>query len=515
MAQAIPVWQEELDAPNSTLAYAVAHAWYGQNNPEGLDVVVGAIEDAAVSNTDLDAAIAAIGTLPPQPTAAPLDAPIVVATPFPTLTPAAESDRTIIAFAPTHLLGVQENDRQVYIHAYEEQHPDIEIISPSEPLQEIANVPLSPDAFTRFHAHYYDCFTWFPVPLPEHPSELFYSLEPFLAADETGLRDDFHPGLLDSLRVDGELYMLPLTVSPPALIYNATQFSLLGLPEPTAEMNVDELLALAQTAVAADVDGELVGWTPIDEEIVYYLLRSRGAVPFDLSTTPPQINFDHPDTIAGANWLIEQSAAGALYLPYSEGPGFGPRWRAVDQGRSLLWSGYKSLFLSSMENTRFRQGMLPLPAISQYQPPVATWGIYISRRAADPQACWDWMVFLTENLEYDNAMPARPSIMASADWETAVGPEQAQLYRTIAARSFPPGTLVEMDVRLPVVSFWLGQALKAAQEGTDVAEALAEAQRLAETYLACMVETPDAGVVESEQCQMQVGPSWLAPTSEE
>ena len=106
--------------------------------------------------------------------------------------------------------------------------------------------------------------------------------------------------------------------------------------------------------------------------------------------------------------------------------------------------------------------------------------------------------------------------MASAAWETAVGSEQAALYRTIAAQSFPPGNIWgETDVRVSVLSFWLGRALKAAQEGTDVATALAEAQRQAETYLACIAETPAAGVVESEQCQMQLGPSWLAPPSEE
>lgn len=511
VAQAIPIWQEELNAPNSTLAYAVAHAWYGQNNPEGLDVVVGAIEDAAVSDTDLDAAIAAIGTLPPQPTAAPLDAPIVVATPFPTLTPAAESDKTIIAFAPTHLLGVEDSDRQVYVRAYEEQHPDIEILSPYEPLLEEAGNLRGMDAWARFFAHYYDCFAWQSVALAEHPSELFYSLEPFLAADETGLRDDFHPGLLDSLRVDGELYMLPLTVSPPALIYNATQFSLLGLPEPTADMSVDELLALAQTAVATDQNGELVGWTPLGEEMVFYLLQSRGAVPYNLSANPPQANFDHPDMVSGVNWLLEQSAAGALYFPYADAPGSGPRWRAVDQRHALLWSGYGSLLTSSVENTQFRLGIMPLPTVAQYQPPVSTSGMYISRRAADPQACWDWMVFLSENLEYGNNLPARTSIMASTEWETAVGPEQAEPYREIAARSFPPSIGGETDVRVRVLVFWLGQALKAAQEGTDVATALAEAQRQAETYLACMAETPGAGVIESQQCQEQLETSWLAP----
>jgi hypothetical protein len=105
--------------------------------------------------------------------------------------------------------------------------------------------------------------------------------------------------------------------------------------------------------------------------------------------------------------------------------------------------------------------------------------------------------------------------MASAGWETAVGPEQAALYRTIAAQSFPPGDIWgETDVRVTVLSLWLGRALKAAQEGTDAATALAEAQRQAETYLACMAETPDAGVAESEQCQIQLGTSWLAPSEE-
>jgi ABC-type glycerol-3-phosphate transport system substrate-binding protein len=190
--------------------------------------------------------------------------------------------------------------------------------------------------------------------------------------------------------------------------------------------------------------------------------------------------------------------------------------RAIQRGESVLWTTYVSGFTLNMDETPFRQGTLPLPVLAEYAPPVSINGLFISRRAADPQACWDWMVFLTENLEYGNNMPARPSIMASAAWETAVGPEQAELYRTIAAQSFPPGNIWgETDVRVSALSFWLGRALKAAQEGTDVATALAEAQRLAETYLACMAETPDAGVAESQQCQEQVGPSWLASTLEE
>jgi ABC-type glycerol-3-phosphate transport system substrate-binding protein len=126
--------------------------------------------------------------------------------------------------------------------------------------------------------------------------------------------------------------------------------------------------------------------------------------------------------------------------------------------------------------SRYRWGMMPLPSDARPVTGVSAEGYVISAETQHPDACWEWITFLSQQM--GGLMPARKSLAESTAYEQQVGEEMANVTR------------VSMDNVLPIapeaLSFrYAGEIFSQAvdmivDEGVTPQEAMDWAQREAE-----------------------------------
>ena len=75
-----------------------------------------------------------------------------------------------------------------------------------------------------------------------------------------------------------------------------------------------------------------------------------------------------------------------------------------------------------------RWGMAPLPRDAQSATVASVEGTFISAQTPHPDACWQWVVFLSRQSP-DRLIPARRSLVESAAYERRVGDDTAAVVR--------------------------------------------------------------------------------------
>ena len=112
---------------------------------------------------------------------------------------------------------------------------------------------------------------------------------------------------------------------------------------------------------------------------------------------------------------------------------------------------------------------------------------YISAQSRAPEACWQWLVYLSGRPETVDLLPARRSVAESAAWQEQVEPMDLPAY--LATLEFEDASILRLrwQVRwLAYASPWLDGAFEAVLGGADVELALGEAQAKAEALWACL-----------------------------
>jgi hypothetical protein len=113
-------------------------------------------------------------------------------------------------------------------------------------------------------------------------------------------------------------------------------------------------------------------------------------------------------------------------------------------------------------------------------------GFYISSSSQNPQACWSWAKYLSENSAVFNGVPARKSVANSPAWEAAVGAENAAVYQVALANSQSEAEITLSPYLLFPINGWLGQAMENVKNGNDAKQELVLAQQKADAYHTCM-----------------------------
>jgi multiple sugar transport system substrate-binding protein len=399
--------------------------------------------------------------------------PVVVATPQPTLS----ADITAIDFLYN---AFGEENRQVFkamTEAYNKSHPDTRInLSTQFPVPE--------------HGDYYqtltsfDCFLSTPQ---DWTKGYFLPLDSFIESEDSSFLQDFAPALLDRFRYDGVLYGLPAFSQPTVMVYNADLLVKRGLETPSNDWTFNDYIELATKAASASESeksyGILLGVG--DPQ----LLLGRGVELGDTTTNPPvPPQFDSPEFASALAWIADLYEAGVLldYSRVSEA-----ELMQIDRsGQLAFWNtqvGYVGSFFTDKPN--YRIGVLPMPTANDSEA-MRTWsldyGFIISSQAKDPELCWDWIKYLSEQPYYPMGVPARNVVAASAAWEAVVGKENAEVYRLALAKVEPSDrshALIMIDVPLET---WLAQAMAAALNGEDYLKLLPVLQTKADNYLTCI-----------------------------
>ena len=178
------------------------------------------------------------------------------------------------------------------------------------------------------------------------------------------------------------------------------------------------------------------------------------------------------------------------------------------------------MWIDSIENHAFagplpfEVGMAPLPAHSRAVRPTSTEfesnAYYISIHTDAPQACWDWLTFLSGQPAAVRLLPARRSVAASAQWQEQVGEAALPAYQV--SLEYDDTSLFRLRWQVPWLGYaypWLDAAFQAAVDGADAEWALGQAQAKAEALVACLKATD--GFSDRDQlltCAREVDPDY-------
>jgi ABC-type glycerol-3-phosphate transport system substrate-binding protein len=147
--------------------------------------------------------------------------------------------------------------------------------------------------------------------------------------------------------------------------------------------------------------------------------------------------------------------------------------------------------------------MPQMPGTSNYGGWASTMGLFISENTQEPQVCWDFIKYVSEQPKSLPGIPARSSVNQSAAWEAQVGVEFAEVYRTALSRIKPRSEQVTSNynpISWPLYT-WRSDAIQKVLNGEQPRGQLEAAQQKAEDYLACMANVDISAL--SEEMQQQ------------
>lgn len=392
--------------------------------------------------------------------------------------------------------------------AFSETHPDIRVDASFN-----ARVGAGGSFSMEDVAEQFDCFTW-PVvtQTPPNISELVWDISNLVAAETLA---DYAPESLVPAQVDGRLYGLPLEINPVVVRYSENRFGEVGVPIPTADWTLNDLLNTAvqlgqagDTAIYGFVStgfGSLAG-----PEFIELVLAEQGIQLWDLSAGT--MNVADPAVTAVFNQYLTWMQQNAIFAS-APGDLYDARSTFTQNGQAAMW-------LTTSDRRPFAIGVpepfavLPLPQLqSQLLPPPWQTLLFISNRVADPSACMAWLEFLTTWADAITAVPARQSVANGRAWQNEVGPENAAVFRQALSRhmaaSSPEASMLIYGIKYPLYR-WLQQVAETAVAGGDPAAQLLQVQTWSQVYLTCIGNNTSATAEEIQTCASQADPNYMS-----
>jgi ABC-type glycerol-3-phosphate transport system substrate-binding protein len=366
IAQSSGYWEGMEAAMTTTLRAALENGWYRRAEMSELTTVGDALTQALAGETTLAQSLP--GKVEIQPTALPptLDSDsVAVATPR--VTPTLDPDVIIIEYdARSH------DDREAVIllaEAFTESQDRIRVNATTrQPFLGRSS------ASAIDYAEEYDCFmttiraTYLAEQFGDAFFDAFYSLTPLFDAEDATFQNDFAlmSQYMEINTVNGQLYALPVTVSPMVIRYNADLLAARDIAPPNADWTVEDFWTLAQVAGSGSAYGLVaaVGISP--DELLTFVPGADFY--FDLDTSPMRPKFTDPAVIGASEFLGQMAEDGVLY-PYTQWAS-GRTWQQdlqimsqaqgiINSGRAAIWGHQVGTMAGSSNPVRY--GVVPYP----------------------------------------------------------------------------------------------------------------------------------------------------------
>jgi len=138
-----------------------------------------------------------------------------------------------------------------------------------------------------------------------------------------------------------------------------------------------------------------------------FFVEQQGVELIDYDPDPPTVHFDDPATVEAVQWYADlalvHGVKPALPInPYQpEITGFQERMSLISSGRAAMWTSYGNMLITELSYwlpDDFEYGFAPMPLAPEGKGygQIYFSGYFITAESAHPQACWDWLIFLTE-----------------------------------------------------------------------------------------------------------------------
>jgi ABC-type glycerol-3-phosphate transport system substrate-binding protein len=264
---------------------------------------------------------------------------------------------------------------------------------------------------------------------------------------------------------------------------------------------MEDFLAAAAGTTQGEGEEKQYGFvgSPFAAMDLGWMLEPLGAQLVDDSVDPPRLRLDDKSVLEAFRWYVDLSQRYGVTPAFAAPPGdeaglaaFAKEWdRLIREGRAGMWTILESQELWS-DYGGLRVGMAPLPAGARAALR-SVYGYYISAAAAQPQACWEWIRFLSGQPEAVYGAPARRSVAESPQFREQVGEERsAALVDSVSGDQRLQGVL-GLDAQ-PWLGYgaavWLTRAYVDVINGAATPEqALADAQAASDAYRACAIRS--------------------------
>jgi multiple sugar transport system substrate-binding protein len=253
-----------------------------------------------------------------------------------------------------------------------------------------------------------------------------------LSRDESFDVSDYYRGTIGLYTREGKTWAIPAGVDMMVMYYSLDLFDGRQVPYPENGWTWDDFLET--TAALRDPTSEVFGYAPnLDLFDPLTFIYQRGGRIFDDLENPTRTTFDDPLTIEALDWYTR------LIFDYNVAPtpeqvrtlfGSGGVRTGIVQNMVGVWSGMLSDRggRSWPAEWAMRWGMVQLPQDAHAATLTLVEGYYISSQTESPEACWNWISFLSQHISGRQA-PVRRSLAESPDYEQQVGSEAAEVVR--------------------------------------------------------------------------------------
>ncbi len=257
-------------------------------------------------------------------------------------------------------------------------------------------------------------------------------LTPFIEQGEAFDRQDFYPGLLDMFADEDGIWAVPYMVDLDVIYYNRDLFDRYDVAHPALEWTWDDFAAAAQ-AMYDPIDG-VFGYVPHQQhaDVLDFVYQNGGRI-FDDLSEPTRTTFDDPLTIEAVEWyaglMFEREA---IPTPFQARQAYGLTGyvrTGVEQGRLGMWMGtLAERGGDAAQAADINWGIVPMPRGATSAAFAAVTGYSILSDADFPDACWEWILFLTRQVPLDGA-PPRQSVLEDKAFEEQAGKDVAEVAR--------------------------------------------------------------------------------------
>jgi multiple sugar transport system substrate-binding protein len=523
LAQQRGYWESLDETTAEAYQWTLAHAGSAFATPDpnvasALLFALDEVRQGSESSVALGAAQAVLEEqiVAQQATPPPTQEPVTVATPQPAAVP---EGATAITFAATNF---NPADMRQAARDFQAQHNNLFVqIQP-------ATSPSGPPTLAAL-AQGNDCFATFARLQNDAEAALLRDLAPMIANDEHLSLDDYPAPLTTLYQYQGQQVGLPYAYELRTLSYNATAFQAAGLEPPDATWTPDDFLSAAQALVA---DGDIpYGYMPMGSgtEDLFFFIRQYGGQLFTGTGQELRPNFNDPQVVAAIAWYLDLARVHQVMprvsFPYQRNdmPMDG-QYDHIQSGEVGMWFDYgygmfsvqSALGSGDAAPQSFEVGVAPLPVGGGglgNDDVTFSIGLFISANTAHPEACWQWLRFLSEQPSLARwSTPARLSV-AHADTSQAQTEQDMGKLVTVYDETFAATSkrgIVYQVIPEYVETYWLLEAINRAsqdratnQDEASLAAALSAAQQTTTAFLACVAEQGTPG-----QCAREVDPDY-------
>jgi len=515
VAEEAGFWEDLTEDQVAAYRAALEHPFAMNRMPEVWGELIDVLQAVVKGESDVETALAeaqakALETLVVAGKPSEEATPVVVATPKPEPSP---GEGELIRFS---VLGADLSHYRKLADEFHELHPEI-TVNVTMPSLTGPSFGLK-DLFEGA-----DCVAGYAGLSDPEDRALLLNLQPFLEGDEDLALDDFYPQSLYAFRWEGELWGLPAEGNVYLMVYNKALFEAAGVPYPRAGWTIEDFVRAAQALTTGEGDEKQYGFVPYMGETMDldFFVERQGVELIDYDTDPPTIRFDDPATVEAVQWYTdlalvhEVKPALPINAYQADIAGYQERMSLISAGRAAMWTSYGNMLITGLSYLLpddFEYGFVPMPLAPEgkgYRQ-IFFSGYFITAEAAHPQACWDWLIFLTERPGEMGGLPARRSVTESEAFRQQVGEELVDVYQFVishteeAAR--PP---VDERGQIGVSAYWFYVAYDSIIAGEETETALAWAQDMAEDFAACLASREDLeGQELIKTCATQVDPDF-------